>query len=118
MPLHCLSSYIYSVKLIAAILSILVLSIFIEAPCADELDISTVNTLEQKQAENHSKETPENETDDCSPFCACNCCQTQITGTRFSFSSHTAFIRSEIAENRITIPLEVHLAIWEPPQYS
>ena len=58
-----------------------------------------------------------NDTDNCSPFCTCNCC----SGFAFVFFSHqiknTFFLSTEKIESHLPAKiLEISLPVWQPPK--
>ena len=62
-------------KIFAYIVSVIILMLTVN-PCIDEHKANAIHNSEISQASNH--ENHENEADHCSPFCTCQCCQTNF----------------------------------------
>lgn len=88
----------------------------VNKPCADEVQSSVENGVEQFQVIDHPEPTPEDHEDDCSPFCSCNCCQTQIAKASGLLFEHQPFIEGENADKQPSMLSQVSFVIWEPPQ--
>ena len=99
-------------KLFAFIMALLVLTLSC-MPCADEaLPGEKANTALSKACSNS-----DDHTDDCSPFCTCNCCAGFTINV--SFLQITGSISTVVAKNKIHLPeriSNVSLPIWQPPQ--
>ena len=87
-------------------------------PCNDVEECHTAVQTTIASIEDHGDHS--HETEMCSPFCACLCC-----GQFISFSSDVIELRhfSSYTNPTTTIhksgyPLDVHLAIWQPPKIS
>ncbi|MFY0593939.1 DUF6660 family protein [Roseivirga sp.] len=99
----------------AIILSILIVS-SLNQPCADELEALNSDEITQVEGPHQSDESPENHTDDCSPFCACNCCQTQVHSVDNSMDDVPSFNTIASHERQSLWRSTFSTTIWEPPQ--
>ena len=85
-------------------------------PCTDEAfgmnnnkATTTFSKTQNQQEDNHS--------DDCSPFCTCNCCA-GFTIISNSYQIGYVFFPS-VEKNAVHLPVslsEISLPIWQPPQ--
>jgi hypothetical protein len=88
-------------------------------PCAD-LEVSSALHSSQEistTTDKHSHDT----TDNCSPFCVCNCCSSPVFVfvTQYSFSSiNISFIDVKIPEYQSVIASSYFGSIWQPPQIN
>jgi len=78
-------------KFLAIILSIIVLGLS-AAPCIDNIKDNTLQNIEMSHNGNNDHQ---NDTDHCSPFCTCQCCQ-----STFFISVVVALFHSESFETR------------------
>jgi hypothetical protein len=63
-------------KILAYILCVVVLALSV-MPCIDEHSDNTLQKIELTQSTNTSNH--QSDTDHCSPFCTCQCCQANFT---------------------------------------
>ena len=100
-------------RVVALFMLVLLCSGF--TPCADEL-LEDCCQEESSQAHQQEAEDHEEEGDDCSPFCACACCQVPIV----SLTPIVATSPSQITADFTFIPIEQGLNpnfdIWQPPK--
>ncbi len=102
-------------KIFAFIMAVLLLVLSC-VPCADGAyginDHKANTTLSQSQ-----NQQEDSHTDDCSPFCACNCCAGFAI---ISYASQVVTLHfSAIEKNPVHLPVcisEISLPIWQPPQ--
>ena len=100
-------------KIFAAILSLYILALSIK-PC---IDIHKENMLQKIGISENSASNAHNETDDCSPFCSCACCNSsvlhQVFAIQFSCFSFYQKHFPKFQSSKITSSLA---AIWQPPK--
>jgi hypothetical protein len=71
-------------RLFAFLLSLYVVALT-AVPCCDDMNVKKVNLVELSQSRN--PDSQQNESDHCSPFCACNCCQSNFEITPLPVST-------------------------------
>lgn len=102
-------------KLFACILSFYIL-VLTAVPC---IDVLQDNTLQKVELSDSTTGHHHNNTDHCSPFCACNCCVSpilyqdyvnQFNGFSFSQKCLSAYTSAYI--------YSPYTVIWQPPKIS
>lgn len=102
-------------KFFALIMASLVLLLSF-TPCMDESANSTKAKAEFSKVHDQQKD---NDTDNCSPFCTCNCCA-GFTFNIFPFKIEYLDFLSSLKKG-VILPTKVSgiaLPIWQPPQLS
>ena len=85
-------------------------------PCMD--DAKNMGSSKAKMEISKSNDQQDhNDTDNCSPFCSCNCC----SGFTFLDTSHQVmnpvFISGETIESYLPPKIiEISLPVWQPPK--
>ena len=97
----------------------LLIAVLTLVPCDD----ININNIENETSSlsidvDHKNHHNEHHSDDCSPFCACNCCQTpSIVNSSVNFVSNTVFIDKQKFDLPRDIPQSsIDCSIWRPPQ--
>ncbi len=103
------------VKWTSTILSILFLLLSC-LPCADREENSSSQTVVEKSSSDHNQDF-----DACSPFCICNCCNSQVfafdnTICRFDFVIIKKDVENKIPEYKSILASNFFGSIWQPPQ--
>ncbi|MDP1622203.1 MAG: hypothetical protein Q8M08_07675 [Bacteroidales bacterium] len=100
-------------KVLTLILSLYIL-VLIAIPCVDRPFESTIHPTEQTD---HAGHNHENDADQCSPFCDCNCCGNQVVSAEsivlaevISLPGHLVFWYSADFNS------EPYRSIWLPPE--
>jgi len=104
-------------KILACILSFYVLALT-AISCIDRSDIHGQHKTELNAQNNSGHQHSEG--DECSPFCACNCCASPIIYTDFNvqFENQT-FLEKSISEDYTSAIYSFYLSsIWQPPQLA
>jgi hypothetical protein len=100
-------------KILAYILSLYIL-VLTAIPC---IDIPYNNSLQKIELTTKTTDNHQNDIDDCSPFCTCQCCATpvvfQISIIDFKSFSFSKKIYSEYTSNYIS---SLNASIWQPPK--
>jgi hypothetical protein len=100
-------------KFFAAVMAVIVLALS-AMPCTDakafhKQSAKTELTKESKQ------QVPF--TDDCSPFCQCNCCASAFVNHHITvLPVITQIFLQQKSYFTITKPVQVFLPVWQPPQ--
>lgn len=104
-------------RFIAVILSLFILSL-LTVPCSD--DISYTDVTIENLAHNH--ESSSNTHDNCSPFCACNCCKTYTVYALEKIKLPEEFPVAHVEKLYFTLSQGdtqyAVLDVWQPPQLS
>lgn len=87
-------------------------------PCSDVEECNESIQMSISQSIDHDNHSHEMEL--CSPFCICVCCGqfTNFTNTSTDLIQITAYSATEPVMHQSGFPLDVHLAIWQPPKIS
>ncbi|WP_348651435.1 DUF6660 family protein [Flavobacterium sp. IMCC34518] len=85
-------------------------------PCADIEGNNSMHTVVEKSSSNHNQDN-----DSCSPFCFCNCCNSQIfaidtTIKNLDFVIFKKFEENKIPEYKSILASNFFGSIWQPPQ--
>ncbi|WP_222843470.1 DUF6660 family protein [Roseivirga misakiensis] len=102
-------------KITAIILSLLIISLY-NQPCVDDLGEINTDEISQEIGSDQHDESTEHNDDDCSSFCACNCCQSQVFSTNVSIPALTSFTILSALEASPNWISAFSTSIWEPPQ--
>ena len=90
-------------------------------PCAD-IEVSSFTHSSTELASNHKEHSHDKENDLCSPFCACNCCGTQMVNyfkiTAISFPVVTSKISLKLPTYTSVFASNFYGSIWQPPQIA
>jgi len=102
-------------RFFAYILSLYVL-VLTTIPC---VDVQKDDNLHKIELENSASEHHNHETDNCSPFCTCDCCVSpiiyQANNLQLNYFSLAQNISSEYKSTFIT---SLFATIWQPPKLS
>lgn len=99
-------------KWIYCILSLYILALSL-APCGDSEDCK--ENMQMIVAEDHSDH--EHQSENCSPFCTCNCCSVQVVPAKTNVFSLVLNFQNHNGSQFIPSMLqEIPLSIWQPPQ--
>ena len=102
-------------KIFAAIMALIVLALSV-MPCGDKASAFNHGKIKLELTASSHHNNPQ--TDNCSPFCQCNCCAG--FSIKHSFPSITNISHSYSSKPKATYLLspasEVALPIWQPPQ--
>ena len=85
-------------------------------PCMD--DVNEIGNGKVKiEISKSNDQQDHNDTDNCSPFCTCNCC----SGFAFVFSPHqivnVIFLPTQKNESYLPAKIsEISLPVWQPPK--
>jgi hypothetical protein len=105
------------VKVIVFIMAVMVLALN-GMPCMDDACIMTNGKVETKVSKS-SIPKEHNNSDNCSPFCTCNCC----TGFTFLFARCKVNLPFFLTEKQFAYHLpakvsNIALPVWQPPKLS
>ena len=96
-------------------LYILVLSV---VPCSDVHNNCNDKKATTELTQNHDHQ--QDQDDNCSPFCICNCCQTAMTlnftNTTFKIKNLFVEIDVKIANRNFSFISNFYGNIWQPPK--
>ena len=89
--------------------------------CLTVIPCDDVKGAADPETEMHSHDSHEHgehsDTEGCSPFCVCNCCQTHIVFSIYNFQALLAInIQSKPDFYSNFHPRSILYAIWRPPQ--
>lgn len=106
-------------KLFSAIFAVFMFFLSV-MPCDDSQGDKSPDLESHLHAQNSQDHEGHSETDDCSPFCVCQCCQTSIIFSINSFESPINFSNTDIKFNfyQSFHPNGMIHAIWHPPKIS
>lgn len=100
-------------KFFAAIMAVIVLTLSV-MPCADT-KASHKQPAKYEVAKESKPQAPF--TDDCSPFCQCNCCASVFLNHCISaLPINTPSFLQTGSSFAVIEPIQVYLPIWQPPQ--
>jgi hypothetical protein len=101
-------------KIIAYILSLVILSLTV-VPCMDKTEDNILRKIDITQnTQNHQQDS-----DHCSPFCACFCCASSITNqANISHLNLIAFSQKLNTEYLLSFASQDFTSIWQPPKLS
>ena len=105
-----------TMKFFACILSLYIL-VLVAIPCVDKPED---HTLQKSEITQNTTDNNQNECDQCSPFCTCNCCASPVIQFDFNvqFDSLT-FLQKCISPEYVPIFVSPYSGtIWQPPQLS
>ena len=102
-------------KILATILSIYILTLT-AIPC---IDLPADNILQKIELSQSSRDNHQNETDNCSPFCTCDCCVAPVLpqNTIFEFS-FVDFLKYNFSEYTSVLISSLFVSIWQPPKLN
>jgi hypothetical protein len=104
-------------KILACILSFYVLALS-AISCIDRSDVHELQKSAFSAQNNSGHQHSEG--DECSPFCACNCCSSPIIYTDFNvkFDKNT-IVKKSVSEDYTSEIYSFYLSsIWQPPQLA
>jgi len=106
--------YLLSMKWLAVLLSIYVLSLAC-MPCVDEIDHNC--TSQTEQSSNQTSDQNHHQSNACSPFCVCVCCNVTVVVANFVVNtSPIAFQRKSFVPVYENILSNYNHSIWQPPK--
>ena len=107
-------------KFINIILSVIILALSC-MPCTD-MEGSGVSHSSSELALNNDSHSHDKQIDLCSPFCACNCCNTQMftyfSITAIDFPIVTGVIKISLPSYKSIFSSNFFGSIWQPPQIA
>jgi hypothetical protein len=90
-------------------------------PCAD-MEVNCAADSAKNLGANHEKQSHEEGSDLCSPFCVCNCCGAQFvtfqTTPSIDFPTVTTVIATKESIYKSTFTSNFYGSIWQPPKIS
>lgn len=100
-----------------------ILSIYLVAlsclPCAD-MEVNSLAHSSPEVVASHDNHSHDKENDLCPPFCACNCCGTQMLSyfpeITFEFRKDFTEITTQIPTYKSLLTSNFYGSIWQPPQ--
>jgi len=105
-------------KLMSIILAGLILSL-LGMPC-DDIEVIDNNGTENfvSTLDDHNHKGDSTESDGCSPFCICHCCQTNVDIPQHALAASVAIQLNQDKPSFFQgfYPNWIILGIWQPPQ--
>lgn len=103
-------------KFFAFIMACIVLLLSV-MPCMDNGNETNANKAKAEFSKSNNKQPQHPDTDNCSPFCSCNCCA-GITYFPATYQAmHLVFPSAEKATALISAKAsKIALPVWQPPQ--
>jgi len=100
-------------KIFVYILSFYIL-VLTAIPCIDIPQDNSWQKIEQTQNTNNNHQ---NNRDNCSPFCPCNCCIPPIISQIYTLQFNDfPYSQEHFAEYKSSYFSNISLAIWQPPK--
>jgi hypothetical protein len=109
---YSLKYYFCQMKLLCYVLSFYIFSL-VAIPCHDDANILLTQNIEKSTTHNQDKQN----CDTCSPFCICNCCQTNTIVALYSIITANETVPSIFISFYNEAPIkDISLSIWQPPK--